>query len=992
MTRFLVAFVTMMTLLVASRIYSAVITPMIAIATSQETDFKAEETAIRPPAMFDQQAMEHFPEVKWTHQAEHAWQVAEAVTLYFREHHRVAGSGNTLQISPIAVLWKDPKRPGSPPYRLVAERAQIKFQNSFFDSAISLTDAQPGRIVWGSLEGNVSIDGPDGLKIQGLNFKFDEEALQLYSDFPIKFEFGPTPQDQRKIAGSANQLQLTFLPASESVLGKDMPRISGLSQILLRRNVVLDTTFAQKGEGHHLRLTSNGSLLYDVTKRECTIDDQVQVVHATNKLGSIFKDAITCEWLRLLFDQQDPKASEEGSLQKSFDGLILNSIQAQGSLAGKGTRLKLTSDEHEMAAVMQDLNYNAIERRAVLVDQEHVIVQRGETTFQCPQIGIQHSVEKTLEYLECRGPGQMEVYEERFGDHPLLARWASKVTVQPDPESKFHIVHVEENAQFSVPDQFGLGCDSLQLWVDINRLQSQNNGLESGGNALAKPLPIKRVRAEGRVRVESALLKVARANLIDALISPGLLEAKTPGTSSPGSESPKSAEEEQTQSPWIVEADQISLDLVHDSGKALLDFRQIIGQGQVLVRHTPDKPMTVGSQTLEGPITLSGSTFTADNQGGVRQVLTLRGQTDPQGQIQKRASISLGTANVWGGQITLSRHENRIDIPGPGGMSLPIPQSATSGFSPSTPNSAPHILDIIWGEGMKFDGSAIRFWGKITASLPGEQESISRLLCEELTATLNQKVSFAEPQNRSGSIGIETLTGRHNVVLEAFEYQQTKLSAVHRAEVATFDLNQMTGDFKGSGPGEFHSWTAGDQVRFSPSESPQANQPAKASKTNWRYAGVKFAGKIEGNIGRNEAILSDRVEVITAPVPKPMVKFQRNQLSEKTPEAENAVWMKCQQLRIVRKMIGQSKTGMVEAFATGNAELEGHVFHAYADELTYDERRGMFVMRGLGRDATLYHQRQIGEPSRNSSAQVINFNPSKWDISFGGLTGVNGSY
>src|SRR5690606_4915882 len=113
-----------------------------------------------------------FPDSPWTHTAQQTWQMAESAYLYFNEYERVPGAGNSILISPVAVFWKDPKRPDEHVYRMLAERAQIKFQNSFFDSAISLSSANPGRIVWASLEGKVHIDGPDGLKIDGQNFKF----------------------------------------------------------------------------------------------------------------------------------------------------------------------------------------------------------------------------------------------------------------------------------------------------------------------------------------------------------------------------------------------------------------------------------------------------------------------------------------------------------------------------------------------------------------------------------------------------------------------------------------------------------------------------------------------------------------------------------------------------------------------------------------------------------------------------------------------------
>src|SRR5690606_8411813 len=115
-------------------------------------------------------------------------------------------------------------------------------------------------------------------------------------------------------------------------------------------------------------------------------------------------------------------------------------------------------------------------------------------------------------------------------------------------------------------------------------------------------------------------------------------------------------------------------------------------------------------------------------------------------------------------------------------------------------------------------------------------------------------------------------------LVEAFEYDGTKLIALRRSELASFSVSQATGDFRGQGPGMLSSWSLGDNVKFSPTDRPQANQPQTTSDQRWQYVNVTFEGQVTGNLQRNEAILSDRVKVITAPVEKASVKFQQNQI------------------------------------------------------------------------------------------------------------------
>jgi len=991
MRRFLVTLIVTVTLAVTFRVYSAVLTPLTAIRESRHPLVEPLEADLRTPAVFEQQAVEIFPEFAWTHRAEQTWQMAERAYLYFNKYERVQGAGNSVQIAPVAIFWHDPKRPGTKPFRILAERAQIKFQNAFFDQAIALSSANPGRIVWASLEGPVHIDGPDGLEIDGKNFKFDEESGQLYSDHEIQFAYGPTPQDQRVMRGTADQPTLTFAPSHESILGKDMPRVGELAQVLLRRNVALDISFMQRGEPRTAQVRSAGPLLYDVTAREMTLDEQVQVVHMIQPETTARRDTIECAWLQIQFDSTlPPDQNREQPRGAAFDGLTFRSLRAQGSENGHGSRLKITSDDQQLVAVMQDLAYDSTRRRAVMIDQDQVEIHRGNTRFVCPQIGFQHGVDNQIEYLECRGPGQMDVIPDRPGDPPVTARWEGRVQVQPDPKAQVHQIQLEEQALLGVPGQFGVAADTIYLWVDLKRARNLSGEAPASPqpagstHLLASALPLKRARAENHVLLDSPLLKVERANMIEMVIHPGLIDDPAQTSVASGRSSSSQSRQEQ---PWIVEADSLHVDLIHDSGKAALDLRQITGTGKISVQHDPDETARVGAQPVNGPLKLQGESLLVQNQGGIHQLLTIRGELGPQGDLLQNASVSMGASAIWGGQIMLARAENRVDIPGPGGLSVPLAKGL-NGQAAKTESK----LDIVWQEGMSFDGFVARFRGKVTAAVPGEQKSITRLLCEDLSATLNHRISFAHPNEQPADLTIATVEARHHVVVESIEYALNRLAAVRTSVLAYFKVNLSSGDFNGDGPGIIDSWSLGDSMKFSPGESPQANQPAKPNDTRWRYASVRFAGTIDGNINRNDATLHERVEVLTAPVDKAKTKFLREQLSEASPEAANAVWMKCHQMRIIQKSLPGKTDKAYEVYATGGTELEGHVFRAVADELTYDERYGLFTLRGLGKEAHLYHQAQAGQPVNPFSASQIKFVPVKREIVIDGSSGISGSY
>ncbi|WP_437185560.1 hypothetical protein SH668x_002671 [Planctomicrobium sp. SH668] len=999
MKRFLVTLIVVATLAGAFRVYSTVLTPLTSVkivASQMSTPLNAQ---IDAPAVFDQHAIDVFPETQWTHEADQTWQMSEHVYLYFNDLERDSSSGDSIQISPVAIFWRDPKRPGEKPFRIVAERAQLKFQNSFFDSAIALSSSKPGRIVWASLEGKVNIDGPDGLRIEGRDFNFEEESRQLYSDHAVAFGYGPTPQDERRMEGTADQLQLTFEPADISTVGKDMPRVGGLAQVLLRRNVVLNSSFRQKGEPRLAKVRSHGSFLYDVLKREATIDDRVVVEHHSKGVSGVLKDIIQCARLRIQFESTaEPVPEDEKKFSSAFDGLVFHRLQAMGEPNGKSGRVDITSDEHQMHAVMQDLTYDAKTRQAIMIDQNKVEIQRGTTTFECPQIAIQHSPGNQLEALECRGEGKLDVYQNDENAPPVVVRWKSGVRVEQDPNANSHYVLIDDQALLGIPGQFGISTDRLEAWIDLDQIQKLSG--QPGGNrdVLASPLPLKRVIATKNVRLNSSMLNVERSNRIDVVIGPGKIENVTSEARNRSEDSGSSEDEEQ--SPWVVKAETLNVNLIHDSVKSLIDFREVVGVGNIEIQHDLGKSLEVGTQALDGLLEVKGSRLVARNSGGVQQVLTIYGEVAPSGEVLNRASVSVGTASFSGGEITLSREENRVDIPGSGGMTIPIPQGlkTTGGVTPTvattaaTTASEPTVLEIAWKEGMSFNGHDAKFWGSVTAALPGEQQSLTRLLCEELTATLNQRISFSEPDTNAPDLNIQSIEAKHQVVVESVEYRQNKISGFQRASLAGFQVNLASGDFKGDGPGVLDAWTLGDSMKLAPGEKPQANKPAKQNSTKWRYSNVQFARAIVGNLNQSDATLSDRVEVLTAPVESAFAKFKVEQLSESNPDSTNAATMKCSQMRIIQKQHGTQPEKYFEVFATGAAELEGHFFRAVADELIFNERSGQFTLRGLGKEARLFHQQGPGLPVNASAAKLIEFIPTKMSVNVNNSSGISGSY
>ena len=981
MQRYLIAVLTALFLTGSYRLYAHFVVPLTASTVAPAAPPLSGHSDFQPP-IFKKVAEAYLADVAWTHSdAAWKWQRGEEAFLFAQDVRPEPGEGNLVRMDSLAMLWKDPRRPEDVPYRLIADSALIQFENSFFDSAIDLANAEPGRIVWASLEGEVRIDGPDGLSVDGRQFSFSEESAQLYSDYPVAFEYGPTPRDQTRISGTANQINISLTPSDEPVLGQDMPRVAGLSALMLRRNVKLDCSFVSGGTPQTAHITSAGPFEYDALKRTATFDTDVHLTRKTQRSGQSMTDELDCQWLEIEFEAEDGSPPTEDGFAAAFDGIRFRMMRAEGiprRLGGQISNVVLKSEEHDLVATMQDLVYDALNRVAVMTDEWQVDVRRGDSRFRCPRMAITHNVDQKLERLACVGAGRVEFHDPRLGTLPIEASWTDRVDALPESGSDLHRIKLTGDVRFVLPQQMAIASQSLQLWVDMERAQS----LTRGTDALQRPLPLKSVEASGTVQMVSDELIVKRAETITVDVQvgdvahpqqQGIMQARSGDASPPEGSRP----------PWTVVSKSIHVDVVHDVVQGVLDVQAVDAAGDVQIATRIPGNSQGGYLEDGGELELHGVRIVAQNEGGSDQTVTLYGHVDEEGHVVSPASLRVGSTIIRGANLALHRAQNIVEINGPGDFRLPVRQDFDGNKL-----KKPATLEIVWKERMTFNGEQAEFFGLVTTSLLDQRENISQLHCAELAAGLSQRISFEDPNAERTELNLKWIEARHQVVLVAYEYAGNEVVGLRKGRLSRFHVDQATGRFNGQGPGKIEAWTFGDTVRFSPTA--RANAPAMTSDPKWRYTLVEFAGQIVGNLLNHDAEIQDRVELLSGPVPDPGVQINVNVLDERTEQASNTVFLACDRLRILQHSVGASDKRYTELFALGDPELQGQVFRAVADELSFDERLGRFVLRGIGRKATLYFQQTPDQPSQPSSHKMIEFIPSKRIISGDGSSGLGG--
>ncbi|WP_437206555.1 hypothetical protein [Planctomicrobium sp. SH664] len=980
MSRWVITTVALLGLIGAYQLYKVTVVAQIGEAVTQAPPAVLPESTSRP-AIITEVASRHFADAPWTQSQDVQVMQKESLFFFTQKYDRHQADRRSVQLTPIALLWHDPKRPDAAPYRMIAQTGRITFENPFFGQAISLAGDKAGRILGIKLDGAVTIDGPDNLAIAGENFIFTEDPAHLYSDGPVKFRYGPSEKSELQLAGTAVGLDVSLIPDPTGSLGDTLPRVSGVAGMLLRRDVVLDLQYKQNQTPFHVHVVS-GSLSYDTARHVAEFASQVEITRTYPKEKSTLTDRLNCGWLGLEFDQatsENMDRQPQQQMKSLFEGLTFRKLRATPSQnRSRNSRVKVFSEENQLQIESQDLIYDLPRRTITLQDDELVHVKRESANVYSPYIEITHTEDQQLARLECRGNGQFDFQDPTSPETaPTQGIWAGGLKLEPDPATGLHRLWIPSKIRVLVPEVCGVEAGDLQAWIDLKRLFEK----QANTNFLNRPLPLHRVLARGDIGLISSQLEVHRANLIDILIQPGTLAPETERERNRRGNRSDSSEKDP---PWVMEGDQVKLVVIHDPLEGRIDLRRGIGEGNINLSQQQKTASSIGEMKVDGPLDFKGAAVDLVNEGNVQQTVTLFGSINERGETITPATVQLGAARISADrQMILKRADNCVEILGPGSCRMPL-STDLEGRLLSTPSE----VTVYWWERMDFDGQTASCFGQVKCTMNGTAGNTAVVECESLSARLNQKISFIDPQRDAPPPTLERLLAKHQVRFQTLQYEGTRLSTVSQGSLSQFQFDYATGDMGGAGPGEFNIWSA-DTARFARTQGAEANQPAVRNTPRWRHTRVRF-DRMSGNQKQNLIELFDRVEVLSGPVAEAFSTFKADQLSEKTTEAENGVLLKCPKLTI--EQVRQDPTPMFKMIASEGTEIEGRFFRAVADITEYDQMNDKLVMRGLGKDAHLWFQRQPGEPASQTDARMITFIPSKNYVDFNRSSGVGGGF
>lgn len=981
---------------------------------------RPEQSPSPPPASFIDVAQRVLPDVRWLRNPGYTLQRG-------RELFAFAGSAEPnqdaaadadesaarrIKLAPFALIWFDSERPEAPPLVVQCDSARIQFENPV---ELGFNARNPGRVTAAWFDGVVEITGPDGLHLRGENFSFSEESLNLYSPFPITFTYGPTQDNVATVHGAADEVLVSFAPTTDPTPDPGMPRIGGIQRLRLRKQIVLDCNYEvrrgkQPPQPASAHISCDDFLEFDAETSVATLLKNVLVRQPTG--GDQRPDeaeTLRCHQLSLHFvDRRQAPATDPASIAAdpgpgivdaqaaapingpagdSLRGLRVDLVEARGS--DRGDRVRLQSDAQRLTADMQLLQFDVATGAAVLSDLDPagaVQVVRDGTLLRSQVIRVTPDRQSDTRTFTCLGRGLLQQPDPDTGDPLLEATWNERLHAAPDPKTGLLLVQLDQEVRLIVQHRAGILANHLNVWIDDTAVPTDDSAdpprLSGPGRQLAAAardrLPIRYVEARGGVIMASTEMR-AETELLQAVIEPGTLPYTSDDAARLAGDERSSPS--QSDEPWRIASQSIFLKLLNAPHSRDVQIAEAHADGSVEI--TQAAPADPRDGAPSESVSLSGAHLELVNSGDTHQLVTISGSP----ALMRRGDFLLECRN-----LQLDRAGNRATVVGAGLLQAPVGRDLNGDEL-----EQPMLLDVKWEEGLTFDGRLAAFRKAVKLQL---HDSV--LQCDEMDVRLDQPLAFADARPHDAELQIRDVSCRNGVQVEIYDWQANRIVGIRKGRLTQFLLDYQTGAFQGDGPGRIHHWSLrnGRRVAIASRRTAQANSPVESDSLEWEHISVDFDDLLLGNFNERTAELHGRVRAIYAPVQRISETFTRDDLSGDSPSVEHAVWLGCDTMNIelhpvsVSATDGQKRTEtrMVIA-ADGRCELEGRLFHAKADSLSYEEEKMLFTLRGKGdREASIYYQEPGAEP-RRIAGQNIWFIPSEQGSKFRleGSRGFQGS-
>jgi len=978
-------------------IYSQITRPLLTVNRSPQIARAQPAAPEKSSPVFADSASRWLPKHDWVGRANSRFR--DGSRLLFFDEHELLNENRAIRVSPVAMVWqREGEGEAEIPITAVAESAS--FQSS---APLSLGAGQFGRITSGLLGGEVRIEGPQGLRIEGRTFYFEEDSLRIWSSEPVRFGW------EQHTGTAEGGVEIELAGAADPQQGGLMS-VSDIRRIRLLGRVNCSLQFAEKDAADRpvqLLVSAANGFEYYVPTLECTFtgfvdrelrpDNQV-LVEQPQEDGT--RDRLFCSRLVLQMRRQERDPGAEGRSQQL----------AAVSIAADGRSVLFRSESRQITASMSRLVYRIDERRLDLAGRPvspagpavSVVVEHLGRRLTAPAVAAVLDGKNQVRLLQCSGPGQIEPPEIRAGQ--AVDEQAERESVSAKWGTSLQLTRAEQDilvltGQAEVgwrPQQFSLAASEIALTMYG---ATESEGEVGAGSAGGFPMlrGPKQLRAAGDVRLDSPQLNggARESLLVEFEPEDGAVEA---GESSSGGAAVTGVGRERSSGVDVTESGtaagglpvtplaadgagqtQFFCDVVETklrmSSGGRVRFEDLWLRGGVAVTHK-------GGRESESFTAAGKSLHAAAGFDGSRRIMLFG---DPASVIRKRERIDGPRIDLNELISPLQASRREAEVRGSGRIRF-IVERGLDGKSLARPTP----LDIFWNEKMSFVDRTAKFSGNVRAVLDNETDFDVELTCAGMLVHFGEAVRVEQPvagrEIEVVSAVADESSEQHRPSIERIECEgrvqvQAKMmtagvvTARHFAEFTDFEFEYGTGQFRGTGPGYIETVQPDSTGRLAVSRAAvaRANTPVTEPDQAFIYVRATFIGTLDGSQQANFVRLRQHVRGVFGPVRSLDEKISLERLSVAELPDQTGL-MGCENLTVSLSAgggeSGRSFSLVAESNAAGGGtgtrapcRLESRLFSGDADKITYDHAKHQYILRAEeGRQAKVTYQPHNGQP------------------------------
>lgn len=853
-----------------------------------------------------------------------------------------------------------------------------------FDQELNVLRGEFGRLIGGQLSGEVTIHSPassptsdDQLEIVTKQVQIDLQ--KIWTPHEVQFRYGPN-------SGRGRILTIQLASAGKSGTKRSGLGITGVRSLELVHVDELRLLVANQGlfgqqrapradsevsppnqEATPVHVRSRGPLQLDIDRQIISLRDHVELtrLHATG-----VKDLLTCQLLEIHFAGGENISSIPTKTSKA-----VGKTAATETAPGKLTARRVVATGNPVAPVMiragsvgvgaqaERIEFDCILQRVWLRDSQKVMFQDPERAVEARELHYTLGTGNRLGELWARGPGQAQ---GAFGKEArrFQVAWQGEVRlrrIDNEPVLTFH-----SHVALVMPGLGQFSGDLVHLYLREQLRAETKDRVETTPD---------RLHAVGNVRVDSESWH-ATLHEVKMWFQPG-------PNGAPGSDPTLPADGNRTAPPSSFLQKGL---LTGTTKQGTANGENVPPQSELDLRaKTLEAVVVLGTEPVVDLLILREGVELRELAPPEAMPLLLRGEhfelqdgasSHPRAALLGApAELSARGMTARGPRFHMHPVDNYFEIVGAGSMLLSSPPSDGNPGQPMPPTT------IDWAGQMQFDGQLARFERNVVVrgNHRAQQGDVTSYVAtgDAIHAELTQRVNFQNPE----------LKGPIDLAEAAFDgwgfLQVDMLDAlgerklVEQMQVLGLRVNQQSGDIRGHGPGWLRGVHRGKEMA---NAQPQAIPIAVSSSSGLSFLRIDFEREVVGNLHQQRLEFLNGTKTLYGPVPT----WDDALDQEGTPPSPDTIRITCERLSVFQG--GTSAAESIELEAVGNVFIQGELFRASGNRVSYARIKDQLILEGDGRnDARIEYFTKAGEKPTLVAADKLLYRPKTGHFELKGL-------